>query len=82
MCERDKLQNLLLLKQGQQLCCGSNTTVCTFVFSNVLQKAPPKTKYASTGPNKFNIQYHYAPEISIEPTAFAVFSSRKTWYDS
>ena len=36
-------------------------------------------KNASTGPNKFNIQYHYTPEKPIEPTAFAVFGSGKTW---
>ena len=26
------------------------------------------TKNASTGPNKFNVQYHHAPELPIEPT--------------
>ena len=39
-------------------------------------------KNASTGPNKFNIQYHYAPEIPIKPTAFVVFGCRKHGSDS
>ena len=36
-------------------------------------------KNASTGPNKFNVQHHHAPELPIEPTAFAAFGGRKTW---
>ena len=34
---------------------------------------------ASTGSNKFNVQYHHATELPIEPTTFAAFGSGKTW---
>jgi len=35
-------------------------------------------KNASTGPNNFSKQYHYAPETPVESTVFAIFG-RKTW---
>ena len=32
--------------------------------------------------NKFSIQYHYAPKIPIEPTAFAILCGKKHGSDS
>jgi len=36
-------------------------------------------KNASTGSNKFNIKYHYAPEMLIEPTVFPEKHGRDSW---
>jgi len=36
-------------------------------------------KNASTGPNKFSKQCHYAPELPVEATVFATVGLGKTW---
>jgi len=36
-------------------------------------------KNASTGPNTFSKQCHYAPELPVEATVFATFGGGKTW---